>query len=172
MNPYPHPYSYPFPIPTYPNPNPNPNPNPKPNPNPNPNPSPNPTPNQVMPAGTFHYVYTVRRKLVVAGDFCNASGWRTRAASVALFGDDPAHNKGLDQIFNDGVVRVEAPKARALLAEGGALTAERRAYLEQLLAWAEALRAELPKGEGREATLKPKVEEALLDVRRALEILL
>ena len=30
----------------------------------------------VMPAGTYHYVYTVRRKLVVAGDFCNASGWR------------------------------------------------------------------------------------------------
>ena len=36
----------------------------------------------VMPAGTYHYVYTVRRKLVVAGDFCNASGWRTRADSV------------------------------------------------------------------------------------------
>ena len=125
----------------------------------------------VMPAGTFHYVYTVRRKLVVAGDFCNASGWRTRAASVAFFGDDPAHNKGLDQIFYDGAVRVEAPKARALLAEGSALTAERRAYLEQVLAWAEELRAEVPKVEGREATLKPKVEEALLDVQRALETL-
>ena len=125
----------------------------------------------VMPAGTFHYVYTVRRKLVVAGDFCNASGWRTRAASVAFFGDDPAHNKGLDRIFNDGAVRVEAPRARALLAEGSALTAERRAYLEQVLAWAEELRAEVPKVEGREATLKPKVEEALLDVRRALETL-
>ena len=65
-------------------------------------------------------------------------------------------------------MRVEAPKARALLAEGKALTVERRAYLEQVLAWADALRAERPNVEGRKATLPPKVEEALLDVRQAL----
>ena len=65
-------------------------------------------------------------------------------------------------------MRVEAPKARALLAERKALTVERRAYLEQVLAWADALRAEQPNVEGREATLPPKVEEALLDVRQAL----
>ena len=34
--------------------------------------------------------------------------------------------------------------------------------------WADALRAERPNVEGREATLPPKVEEALLDVRQAL----
>ena len=67
-------------------------------------------------------------------------------------------------------MRVEVPKARALLAEGKALTVERRAYLEQVLAWADALRAERPNVEGREATLPPKVEEALLDVRRALRL--
>ena len=33
-------------------------------------------------AGTFHYVYTVRKKLVVAGDFCNASGWRARVSAA------------------------------------------------------------------------------------------
>ena len=49
-------------------------------------------------------------------------------------------------------MRVEAPKARALLAERKALTVERRAYLEQVLAWADALRAERPNVEGWEAT--------------------
>ena len=35
-----------------------------------------------MPAGTFHYVYTVHTKLVVAGDYLTAFGWRTRVQSM------------------------------------------------------------------------------------------
>ena len=35
-----------------------------------------------MPAGTFHYVYTVHTKLVVAGDYLTAVGWRTRVQSM------------------------------------------------------------------------------------------
>ena len=29
----------------------------------------------VMPAGTYHYVYTIERKIVVAGDFLDGSCW-------------------------------------------------------------------------------------------------
>ena len=32
--------------------------------------------------GTFHYVYTVRAKLAVAGDFLSAIGWERRVESV------------------------------------------------------------------------------------------
>ena len=45
----------------------------------------------LMPAGTYHYVYTIRRKLVLAGDFANASGWTTRVESVKEFGADQSH---------------------------------------------------------------------------------
>ena len=64
-------------------------------------------------------------------------------------------------------MRVEAPKARALLEEGKALTVERRAYLEQVLAWADALRAERPNVEGREATLYPSSMRTILSSRSA-----
>jgi len=37
----------------------------------------------VMPAGTYHYVYTVQRKIVVAGDFLDGSCWERRLAVVA-----------------------------------------------------------------------------------------
>ena len=35
-----------------------------------------------MPAGTYHYVYTVETKLVIAGDYVCALGWERRVASV------------------------------------------------------------------------------------------
>jgi hypothetical protein len=35
-----------------------------------------------MPCGTFHYVYTVQRKIVVAGDFCDDSCFERRRANV------------------------------------------------------------------------------------------
>jgi hypothetical protein len=37
----------------------------------------------VMPCSTYHYVYTVERKIVVAGDFLDGSCWERRKYSVA-----------------------------------------------------------------------------------------
>ena len=36
----------------------------------------------VMPAGTYHYVYTIRTKVAIAGDFLSAIGWRRRVKSI------------------------------------------------------------------------------------------
>lgn len=38
----------------------------------------------VMPCGTYHYVYTVQKKIVVAGDFLNDSCWPRREKSEAF----------------------------------------------------------------------------------------
>lgn len=119
----------------------------------------------VLPAGTYHYVHTVNRKLVVAGDFLNAAGWRTRVASVAFDGACGREPQSLAPLFCHGIVRVERPRAEADLAAlhaGGALSRGRRAYLRQVLAWAAALR-----GEGCKLVESAEVEEALHAVRQA-----
>ena len=57
----------------------------------------------VLPAGTYHYVYTITRKLVVAGDFLNASDWQTRVNSVSFFGSDSSHGLEFCKQFSHGV---------------------------------------------------------------------
>ena len=72
-------------------------------------------------AGTFHYVYTVRKKLVVAGDFCNASGWRARVSAAEEWlekqgkGEKDKDAVGLVEIFVHGLENVELPRATRML---------------------------------------------------------
>ena len=97
----------------------------------------------VLPAGTYHYVYTAKRKLVVAGDFLNASGWRTRSESVSAYGRDSCHDMPLERIFAHGVLRTEQARAKHVLQEhaqhGTRLSAERAAYLRNVIEWGDAL---------------------------------
>ena len=90
----------------------------------------------VIPAGTYHYVYTVLKKLVVASDFCNAAGWRTRVDSFADW--QRTDSVPLEEIFERGLLRVEEPRANKLLERadaGEAPSAALRAYLGEVLAW-------------------------------------
>lgn len=117
-----------------------------------------------MPAGTFHYVYTVRTKLVVAGDYMTACGWRARVKSVErdeCLGVKPEIE--MPAIFRKGVLhvgkRLLSDDAAAAPAGGGvgdsgcgpspaaaplaaADAARERRSLESILQWAEALQKE------------------------------
>ena len=89
----------------------------------------------LMPAGTYHYVYTIEAKLVLAGDFLNGAGWATRAASVArdhaLSPQSAAayNSVRLSDLLLGGVLR----DAAAAAAEREPLPPHRRAYLAHLL---------------------------------------
>ena len=88
----------------------------------------------LMPAGTYHYVYTIEAKLVLAGDFLNGAGWATRAASVArdhaLSPQSAAayNSVRLSDLLLGGVLRDAAAAA-----EREPLPPHRRAYLAHLL---------------------------------------
>ena len=134
----------------------------------------------VLPAGTFHYVYTVLKKLVVAGDFCNASGWRARVASAEEWlkkqdkGKKDKDAVELVDIFVHGLEKVELPR----LERGEAPSLDRRTYLREILAWAEQLRIEAYPEEGqapanllvRRALERPAVQRALAKVRECLAL--
>ena len=131
-----------------------------------------------MVAGTFHYVYTVLKKLVVAGDFCNASGWRARVRSVEEWLEKQDRGKQdkdveLVHIFVHGLEKVELPRAIDMLAQGEAPSPARRTYLKEILEWAEQLRKE---GQApanllvRRALEKPAVQQALAKVRECLAL--
>ena len=100
----------------------------------------------LMPAGTYHYVYTIKRKLVVAGDILNASGWRTRVQScctwVEFFGVDKNHETPLVTLFKHGVVNVEQKRAQQWLSDGKPLSPVRHRYVRSVLEWARALQLE------------------------------
>ena len=140
-----------------------------------------------MVAGTFHYVYTVLKKLVVAGDFCNASGWRARVRSAEEWREKQGRGKKdkdaveLVQIFVHGLEKVELPRARKMLERGEAPSPARRIYLKEILAWEEELRKEAQEeelrkeaqpapGAVRRALERPDVKEALTKVRECLVI--
>ena len=118
----------------------------------------------VMPAGTYHYVYTITRKLVLAGDFLNASGWRTRIASIEAFGADRNHEHHLAEVVAHGLVHVEKARAVAALQKDQALSHERHAHLEQALAWHDELVRE--GGPSARAMERANVREAVELVRR------
>ena len=129
----------------------------------------------VLPAGTFHYVYTVRKKLVVAGDFCSAWGWRARVASAAEWRENSTrenstkrdtHSVDLEQIFVRGLLDVELPRANKMLARSQSeafLPAGQRAYLLEVLVWAEQLK-------GARAMEREGVQLALSKVRACLDM--
>ena len=124
-----------------------------------------------MVAGTFHYVYTVLKKLVVAGDFCNASGWRARVRSAEEWLETQEKGKKdtdavqLVQIFVHGLVKVELPR----LERGEAPSPARRTYLKEILAWEQELRKEAPADpQVMRALERPDVKEALTKVRLCL----
>ena len=122
----------------------------------------------VLPAGTYHYVYTVTRKIVLAGDFINASGWRTRVVSVERFGVDPSHGEDLSKVFSHGLIHIEKERAAAALKKGEPLTARRHAYLRSVLEWADALREEgaRPAGGAVRKVLETQELQAALQVVR------
>ena len=128
----------------------------------------------VMPAGTYHYVYTVRRKLVVAGDFCNASGWRARVSAAEEWlekqgkGEKDKDAVGLVEIFVHGLENVELPR---MLERDEAPSPARRAYLEEILAWADELRKEAQapeRADVKKELERPGVKQALAKVRDLL----
>ena len=125
-----------------------------------------------MVAGTFHYVYTVLKKLVVAGDFCNASGWRARVKAAEEWqvkGEKDTDAVQLVQIFVHGLEKVELPHARDMLERGEVPSPARRTYLKEILAWEQALREEAPADpQVMKALEKPDVKEALAKVRLCL----
>lgn len=123
----------------------------------------------VMPAGTYHYVYTVKRKLVVAADFLNASGWRTRVDSVAYFGADRTHAIDLAPIFCRGV-RIEGRRAAAALDRRGKLSAQRARYYRSVLDWHRALLDEADEGSNQVRRLveTPEVHQAVALIVRCL----
>ena len=129
-------------------------------------------------AGTFHYVYTVRKKLVVAGDFCNASGWRARVSAAEEWlekqgkGEKDKDAVGLVEIFVHGLENVELPRAthmlEHMLERGEAPSPARRAYLEEILAWEEELRKEAQapeRADVKKELERPGVKQALAKVR-------
>ena len=137
---------------------------------------------QVLPhmvAGTFHYVYTVLKKLVVAGDFCNASGWRARVASAEEWLEKKGKGKKdkdaeeLVDILVRGLEKVELPRAIDMLERGEAPSPDRRTYLKEILAWAEQLRKEARAPANlfvKKRLERPAVQEALAKVRGCLAL--
>ena len=130
-------------------------------------------------AGTFHYVYTVRKKLVVAGDFCNASGWRARVSAAEEWlekqgkGEKDKDAVGLVEIFVHGLENVELPRATRMLERGEAPSPARRAYLEEILAWEEELRKEAQapeRADVKKELERPGVKQALAKVRDLLAL--
>ena len=96
----------------------------------------------LLPSGTYHYVYTVETKLVVAGDFLSAVGWRRRDASVVR--DREVLNMKemaacpigtLPVLFKRGLVDVELLRIRAESEAGCRLTQARLDELREILAW-------------------------------------
>ena len=127
-------------------------------------------------AGTFHYVYTVRQKLVVAGDFCNASGWRARVSAAEEWlekqgkGEKDKDAVGLVEIFVHGLENVELPR---MLERDEAPSPARRAYLEEILAWADELRKEAQapeRADVKKELERPGVKQALAKVRDLLAL--
>ena len=72
----------------------------------------------VMPSGTYHYVYTVRTKVAIAGDFISAIGWRQRVASVERDREMGLVNVSemveLASLVEQGLLKVELPRVRKL----------------------------------------------------------
>ena len=96
----------------------------------------------LLPSGTYHYVYTVETKLVVAGDFLSAMGWRRRDASVVRdrelleMKETAACPIGtLPVLFKKGLVDVELLRVRAECVAGCRLTQARLDELREILAW-------------------------------------
>jgi hypothetical protein len=96
----------------------------------------------LLPSGTYHYVYTVETKLVVAGDFLSAMGWRRRDASVVRdrelleMKETAACPIGtLPVLFKKGLVDVELLRVRAECEAGCRLTQARLDELREILAW-------------------------------------
>ena len=74
----------------------------------------------VMPSGTYHYVYTVRTKVAIAGDFISPIGWERRVASVArdfdmkfVKGKADGH-VDLAELVERGLREVELPRVKRL----------------------------------------------------------
>ena len=98
-------------------------------------------------AGTFHYVYTIRKKLAVAGDLLSAVGWRRRVASVEFDEGScgvPPEILPLPRLFARGVSQIEVARLErdGHLAGTAPLPPSRKAALVAALEWAEALKAE------------------------------
>jgi hypothetical protein len=121
-----------------------------------------------LPSGTFHYVYTIRTKLVVAGDFFNAVGWKRRVASVERdhrLGVEPEIGE-LHVIFARGLERVERPRVEREAAAGEPISPAREEELLDVLAWAMQLEAE--GGDVTATVRQPAVRAALGVVWRRL----
>lgn len=68
----------------------------------------------VMPAGTYHYVYTAERKIVVAGDFLNGSCWERRHAVRARDAATGVGKSARDQLLGLEEIRARREKRDAL----------------------------------------------------------
>ena len=113
-----------------------------------------------IPAGSYHYVYTIKTKIVIAGDFINSLGWERRVASVkrdADVLDVKPEVDSLDKIFFKGL---QVEKAR-LEKEKLPVSMLRRQELMWVNAWANAL-----KDEGVEMT--PEAHAVLHDVLQGI----
>ena len=107
-----------------------------------------------LPAGTYHYVYTIKTKVAVAVDYLSAARWAAREASVArdrrIDGNASGEQIGaLAKIFEHGVLAVERRRMEEEAAAGRGNTPAairladgRRRELGEVLAWAEQLRSE------------------------------
>ena len=123
----------------------------------------------LMPAGTYHYVYTIKKKLVVAGDILNASGWRTRVQSIECFREDKKHETdmvNLVNLFKHGVVNIEQSRAQQWLDERAVLSPVRHRYVGSVLEWARALQLE--------GGSRPKVDKVMRskELQEALQAIL
>ena len=99
----------------------------------------------LIPSGSYHYVYTVKTKLVIAGDYVCALGWRRRDASVRRdveLGIEPEVGK-LPSIFLSGLTKVERERIQRERQSEASLSAGRRRELQALPRWAEEINEEV-----------------------------
>ena len=101
-----------------------------------------------IPAGTYHYVFTVRTKIAIAVDFMSAVGWKRRIASVErdrqLVPPIKEEIGALPKLFEHGVLYVELPRVQDAARHGVPLSEARRAELVEVLQWAVHLEREVP----------------------------
>ena len=69
----------------------------------------------LLPAGTFHLVYTAREKVVAAADYLSAVRWAERCHSVEIDAEideeEARHSKPLHELLAHGLHHFEAPQA-------------------------------------------------------------
>lgn len=125
-----------------------------------------------LPAGTFHYVYTVETKVAVAVDFMNGLGWQRREAAVARDRRiDPKAKEGigpLPELFRHGVLHIERPRVQKAVDEGQQPSPGRRAELQAILDWGVKLDKETPAHGTAKGPPWPTRDP---DVRKALNLI-